>query len=55
VQVTVADVQSRSRISCACKGYVPVEGRFVDAQFAEPEAGPLPACGSRRTTKPGSR
>jgi hypothetical protein len=36
------DVQSLSHVSCACHGYVPVEGSLRDAQFAQPETGPLP-------------
>jgi len=36
------DVQSLSRLECDCAGYAAVEGRLSEAEFAQPETGPLP-------------
>ncbi len=37
------DLQSLSRIACACSGYSVVEGRLADAGFAQSDTGPIPS------------
>jgi hypothetical protein len=36
------DLQSLSRLECDCAGYALIEGRLADADFAQPDSGPIP-------------